>query len=82
MDATVEISIVRFPEHNWRLHSVPLGDLHIHAAQMCCWCFPIEVEPRVVVHNAKDTREARERAGYTCGKPWAQVIEYFIPDPA
>jgi hypothetical protein len=37
----------------------------MHTAQSTCWCFPIEddVVPGVIVHNAKDCREAKERQG-------------------
>jgi hypothetical protein len=75
-----------------RLHVIPIGDLQVHAAQEICWCHPTETEPGIVVHNAKDCREARERA--LCSPAatdaeinaykhleWILIAEYVPPSP-
>lgn len=37
----------------------------MHDATLSCWCFPAHDRdtPEVIVHNAKDCREAKERNG-------------------
>lgn len=48
------------------LHTIPVGgEEPIHDATPSCWCYPTSdrAEPGVIVHNAKDCREARERNG-------------------
>jgi hypothetical protein len=49
---------------------------------MSCWCFPTDTEKGLVVHNAKDCREVRQRGTYDFQNGWTPVAEYFIPDPA
>ena len=64
-----------------RIHVLPVGDMEIHAAQELCWCHPTETEPRLWVHNAKDCREARERAtGKKCSDGWIFIAEYVPPN--
>jgi hypothetical protein len=82
MDATVDIPVVALPDHDFRVHVIPTGDTHLHAAQMSCWCFPTDTEKGLVVHNAKDCREVRQRGTYDFQNGWTPVAEYFIPDPA
>lgn len=59
-----------------RVHVIPLDDEAMHSAQMKCWCHPIEVGLGVVTHNAKDCREAKERAGIVTGKGWVHIAEF------
>jgi hypothetical protein len=60
------------------IHSIPLGDEQIHSAQEICWCNPTETEPRLWVHNAKDCREAKERAtGEKCSDGWINIAEFI-----
>lgn len=64
-----------------RIHVLPIGDVELHAAQELCWCHPTETEPRLWVHNAKDVREARERAtGEKCSDGWINIAEYVPPN--
>lgn len=64
-----------------RIHVLPVGDAEIHSAQEICWCHPTETEPRLWVHNAKDCREARERAtGEKCSDGWINIAEYVPPN--
>lgn len=59
-----------------RIHSIPVGDLELHAAQETCWCHPTETAPAVWVHNAKDCRESRERVtGEKCSAGWINIAE-------
>ncbi len=75
--ATVHIvPVVGIPDHGYRIHRIPLGDSALHAGQTCCWCFPLELEPGVFTHNAKDCREAMERQGIPSGRVWTLVCEY------
>ena len=56
---------------------VPVADVELHAAQAICWCHPTEMEPGLWVHNAADTREARERVtGKKCSAGWVNVAEF------
>lgn len=57
-----------------RIHVIPIGDYEIHAAQATCWCHPVERES-VWIHNAKDCREARERAGIKSSEGWVNIAE-------
>lgn len=43
-------------------HVLPVNDLRDHDKSASCWCKPValEDEPRVIVHNAMDGREAFE----------------------
>lgn len=60
-----------------RLHVIPVGDVEIHAAQEICWCHPLEIEPLVWAHNAKDCREAKERiTGSKCSDGWIAIAEF------
>lgn len=64
-----------------RIHVIPVGDVEIHAAQELCWCHPTETEPRLLVHNAKDCREARERVtGEKCSDGWINIAERVAND--
>jgi hypothetical protein len=60
-----------------RIHVIPVGDLDLHAGQEICWCHPTEVDLGIWVHNAKDCREARERAGISRSAGWISVMEYL-----
>lgn len=61
-----------------RIHVLPVGDVELHAAQAICWCHPLELEPRLWVHHAKDCREARERVtGTGCSDGWVNVAEFI-----
>jgi hypothetical protein len=47
-------------------HTIPVGGNEpVHDADVKCWCYPTSDRntPEVIVHNAKDCREARERNG-------------------
>lgn len=58
-------------------HVIPVGDLRVHAAQSICWCFPLQVDPVIWVHNAKDCREVLERQlGRRCSEGWIIILEY------
>ncbi len=56
------------------LHVIPVGGKEpVHECNFNCWCFPI-FENGVIVHNAKDVREAQERQGKVSkDKKWAVV---------
>ena len=47
------------------LHTIPVGGTEpIHDCSEDCWCHPLRAPgDDVVVHHAKDCREARERNG-------------------
>lgn len=61
-----------------RIHCIPVGDCDLHAAQEICWCYPIEREPLIFVHNAGDTREKLERiTGEQCSDGWINIAEYI-----
>lgn len=61
-----------------RLHTIPIGDYAIHAAQDSCWCHPTAMSEGLVwVHNAKDCRESKERVtGERCSEGWVNIAEY------
>lgn len=68
---------------NTRTHVIPVGGKEpVHSCSLLCWCSPLHVD-RVVVHNAKDLREPRER--FDAGRPeekWVLVDEILdIPGP-
>lgn len=66
-----------------RYHVLPVGDLDIHQAQTTCWCHPLETEPNLWVHNAKDCREARERiTGKKVSDGWINIAEAFSAEGA
>lgn len=69
------------PEMNYkRIHVIPIGDLYLHSAQDFCWCHPTETENNVLVHNAKDCREARERIREEkCSDGWINIAEFNEP---
>lgn len=59
-------------------HVIPIGgDEPHHVCHLSCWCFPLERE-KVVIHNAKDCREAHERrtGDGIAGKQWVRVMEF------
>lgn len=58
------------------VHTIPVGgEEPPHVTDLSCWCQPIELEPNIVVHHAKDFREARERHGVVDPlKPWVLVL--------
>lgn len=59
-----------------RTHVIPVGDEEIHCAQESCWCKPVQTEPGVFTHNAKDCREAQERiTGQNCSEGWVLIGE-------
>lgn len=61
-----------------RVHCIPIGDVDMHAAQLICWCHPIEMERNITVHNAADCREAKERAtGEKCSEGWINIAEFY-----
>lgn len=63
-----------------RVHVIPVGDKDIHAAQLMCWCHPLELEGGTVVHHAADCREKHERqtgSGYP-DKKWVNIAEYIL----
>lgn len=65
---------------NERIHVLPLGGTEpLHFADSDCWCFPLaQVGSRLVIHNAKDTREKLERQGISDrARPWCTVLEKF-----
>jgi hypothetical protein len=46
------------------IHVIPVGgDEPVHCADAQCWCQPLVGVDDVVIHHAKDMREARERHG-------------------
>ncbi len=63
-----------------RPHVIPVGgEEPAHECHAACWCFPRAVSREggvVMVHNAKDCREARERHGAeVSGEFWVTIIE-------
>jgi len=59
------------------VHVIPIGDERLHSAQLICWCHPIEIEPQLIAHNAKDCREAKERiTNEKCSAGWVLIAEY------
>jgi hypothetical protein len=47
-----------------RIHVIPFGgEEPMHTCHASCFCKPIENQDKVMVHHAKDLREARERHG-------------------
>jgi hypothetical protein len=64
-----------------RLHVIPIGDEHIHAAQEICWCHPASQDGIQWTHNAKDCREARERhTKEQESEGWIIIAEYVSPN--
>lgn len=64
-----------------RVHVLPVGDEHCHAAQASCWCRPTKdkYDTRLYVHHAKDCREKYERQN-KCrdnyrGEGWVNILE-------
>ena len=61
---------------------IPINDLLPHGPTAECWCFPTVVRQPgsnpVLVHNAKDCREARERA--SGGKPCSDGYDIVRPE--
>ena len=56
------------------VHVIPLDDTMSHTLSMECGCYPLE-DRGVIIHNAKDCRESRERiTGNTTGKPWGLFV--------
>lgn len=44
-------------------HTIPVGGSEpMHICSTSCWCHPLPSDG-IVIHNAKDCREARERHG-------------------
>lgn len=54
-------------------HVMPFEDSESHEISDGCSCHPTEIDG-VMVHNAWDCREARERIGIP-GKPWGVFAE-------
>lgn len=70
----------QFPEKRC-VHVVPVGGNEpLHVISDLCWCHPLcEVDPNIITHNAKDTRERFERQGIKNPKlPWVCVIEDLL----
>ena len=64
-----------------RLHVIPIGDEHIHAAQEVCWCYPVTFDGVLWTHNAKDCREVRERQTEEQeSEGWIIIAEYVSPN--
>lgn len=59
-----------------RPHVIPIGDTHVHCASEKCWCHPLNKDG-VVIHNAKDCREAKERNKIETGKFWVEIDEAY-----
>ncbi len=65
-------------------HVIPVGGAEpVHRCDASCWCHPTPDpdETNLIVHNARDCREARERFG--CARPdekWA-IVEALAPQP-
>ena len=71
------------------IHVIPQNDTVMHVASQDCWCHPLEKEPRLWSHNAKDCREAYERRTSelkSSDQRWfcvaARPPGYAPPDPA
>lgn len=58
-----------------KIHVIPANDTYLHEGSLRCWCFPLEKEIGIIIHNAKDCREAKERKG-TSTDVWFHVAEY------
>ena len=59
-----------------KIHTFPVDDLDIHVIGSSCWCHPLETEPGLYIHNAKDCREVVERRTHkNKGKGWEIVRE-------
>lgn len=56
-------------------HVIPDNDTMEHTPTEWCPCYPRAEDCGVVVHNAKDVREARERLGYPTDNYWLIVHE-------
>lgn len=56
-------------------HVIPLNDLLDHGAYIGCGCNPIELEPGLWVHNARDGREKYERQDGQNRGGWEIVFE-------
>jgi hypothetical protein len=70
-----------------RLHSFPVGgDEPLHICSPDCWCYPVRdtEQPALWIHNAKDCREAKERAGRTdllaVDSFWVLALENVEPN--
>jgi hypothetical protein len=57
-------------------HVIPIGGKEPeHNLSTQCWCYPLEIEPGIWTHNAKDCREKFERRGIRLndGRTWILV---------
>lgn len=70
-----------------RLHSLPVGgEEPLHICSHDCWCYPVQdtEQPGLWIHNAKDCREAKERAGRTdmlsVDSLWVLALENVKPN--
>jgi hypothetical protein len=74
----MENTEVFLPSKKNRYHVIPIGDLHFHAAQECCWCNPLIENESLFIHHAKDCRESIERkTGETHSEGWVLIAEYI-----
>jgi hypothetical protein len=65
---------------NTQAHVIPVGgEEPRHAASMRCWCQPLLDEPGLVVHHAKDLREARERHGRARPEECWVIVDEVLP---
>jgi hypothetical protein len=64
-----------------RVHVLPVGDEHCHAAQASCWCHPTKdkYDTNLYVHHAKDCREKHERLNKCSdnyrNEGWVNILE-------
>lgn len=56
-------------------HVLPMNDTMMHHALHDCMCHPIELEPGLWVHNARDGREKYERQDGQNRGGWEIVFE-------
>lgn len=54
-------------------HVIPDNDAMQHESTLDCACYPRTDDVGVVVHNAKDVREAHERHGRPTENGWCIV---------
>lgn len=88
-DQTTQTPLVESSAVVRRLHSFPVGgEEPLHICSPECWCYPVRdtEQPGLWVHNAKDCREAKERAGRTdmlaVDSLWVLALENVKPNVA
>lgn len=63
------------------VHVVPIGGSEpVHEVHQTCWCFPVN-DHGVMIHNASDCRESKERNGIPTlpDSVWATVYQKLEP---